>query len=103
MPLESKKKEGSIFFSKATLDKEVKMGYNVLALVVVEENEKVNELPDVMRPMLTKFNDVVQDEISLRLPPMRAIQHHIDLVPGLVLPNKPAYKISSKKHEELKR
>ena len=59
MPLESKKKEGSIFFSKAALDKEVKRGYNVLSLVVVEENEEVNELPDVMRPILMEFDDVV--------------------------------------------
>ncbi|XWS28166.1 hypothetical protein CRYUN_Cryun25bG0042500 [Craigia yunnanensis] len=34
---------------------------------------------------------------------MRGIQHYIDLVLGSVLPNKPIYRISTKKHEELKR
>ena len=56
-----------------------------------------------MRPILKEFGDVFRDEIPLGLPPMRDIQHHIDLVPSLVLLKKPAYRMSRKEHEELKR
>ena len=36
MPLESKNEEGSVFFSKVELEREVKRSCNVLALVVVK-------------------------------------------------------------------
>ena len=52
MSLESKKDEGSILLSKVELDKKVKGGCDVLIFVVVEENEEINELSDVVRPML---------------------------------------------------
>ena len=68
-------------------------------VVVVEENEKHNLLPLIMKTILEEFKDVVPDEIPHGLPPIRDIQHHIDLVLGAVLPNKPTYRMSPKEHE----
>ena len=50
MPLEFKNEKGSVILNKVELDKEVKGGCNVL-----------EKSPDVIRPILTKFDDVVQD------------------------------------------
>ena len=73
-----------------------------MTTLVIEETESEKEIPKEVEPILEEFVDVVPEEIPHGLlPPMRDIQHQIDLVPGSVLPNKPAYRMSPKEHEEL--
>ena len=51
---------------------------------------------------ILEFVDVMLEEIPHGLPPMRDIQHQMDLILGLVFPNKLASIMSPKEHEELK-
>ncbi|KAH9667837.1 Endonuclease [Citrus sinensis] len=83
--------------------KELEMGSEVYVLVVFEENEDSNESSLIMKYFLEEFSGVVPEELPHGLPPMKDIQHCIDLIPGSVLPNKAAYRMNPKDHEELQR
>ena len=72
-------------------------------IVMVEKNEKHSEPLEVIKPILKEFFDIVSNEIPNALPPMRDIQHHINLVLGVVLPKKATYRMSPKEHEKLQR
>ena len=97
------KGENSALMSYGYCKEEIAKGGDVMAVVVVEENEEHNEPPPIMNPILEKFKEVVLEEIPRGLPPMRLIHRHIDVVPEAILPNKAAYRITLKEHEELQR
>ncbi|XP_074303235.1 uncharacterized protein LOC141637674 [Silene latifolia] len=50
-----------------------------------------------------KFCDVFPEELPVGLPPLRGIEHQIDLIPGAQLPNKPAYRCNPEEAKELQR
>ena len=99
--LASKPAEQNSLLLKSELEKKIRVGSNVMALVTIKETKSEKEIPKEVEPILAEFVDAVPEEIPHGLPPMRDIQHQIDLVPGSVLPNKPAYRMSPKEHEEL--
>jgi hypothetical protein len=65
--------------------------------------EAERPVPQEVKQLLAEFVDLVPEELPKILPPMRNIQHAIDLVPGSVLPNLPAYRMSPEEHKELQR
>ncbi|GJS89136.1 putative nucleotidyltransferase, ribonuclease H [Tanacetum coccineum] len=81
---------------------ELQMGDDVFVLIG-KEVAKDSEIPKAMIPLLKEFSDVFPDELPDGLPPLRDIQHHIDLEPGSQLPNRPHYRMSPGEHEELRR
>jgi hypothetical protein len=58
-------------------------------------------LPTEIKDMLKEFQDVMPGEFPRNLPPMRNIQHAIDLFPRASLPNLPSYWMSPTEHQKL--
>ena len=57
--------------------------------------------PSVVKVLLQEFKDVFPEEIPSGLPPIKGIEHQIDLVLGASIPNKPAYKSNPEESKEL--
>ena len=56
------------------------------------------EVLETMRLMVEEFQDIMPKEMPKGLPPMRDIQHYIDLVLGASLQNFPHYRVSAKEN-----
>ncbi|XP_048493214.1 uncharacterized protein LOC125493747 [Beta vulgaris subsp. vulgaris] len=67
---------------------------HVATSVKTTRNEKLEAL-------MKEFEDVFPEELPQGLPPLRGIEHVIDLVPGAPLPNKPAYRCDPVASREL--
>ena len=44
--------------------------------------------------VLQEFSDVFPEEVPAGLPPLRGIEHQIDLIPGASLPNRAPYRMN---------
>ncbi|KAI0522935.1 hypothetical protein KFK09_005324 [Dendrobium nobile] len=75
-------------------------GYLVLVKETAAEH---SPLPPEVQPLLNEYKEVWAEELPAGLPPMREVQHAIDLLPGVSLPNRPPYRLRPDEHLELRR
>ncbi|XP_074315580.1 uncharacterized protein LOC141651781 [Silene latifolia] len=93
---------GVLFLSEAEMIKEMQQEQSVLILLSKEIHEDIeHQLPAEVRPLLEHYQDVFPAEFPSGLPPLRGIEHQIDLVRGSVLPNRPAYRCDPDATREL--
>ena len=65
------------------------------------DNEPTRELPLQVRQLLKDYEEIFPDDLPQGLPPLRGIEHQIDLIPGAVIPNWPAYRANPEETREL--
>jgi hypothetical protein len=58
-------------------------------------------LPSAIANLLQEYMDVFPSEIPPGLPPVRGIEHKIDLIPGAILPNRAAYRTNPEETKEI--
>lgn len=91
-----------LFLSYGPFLKEMTVAPQIFLLLAHDLVDE-KETPPHIRPLLHEFSDVFPKELPNALPPLRDIQHQIDLIPGAPLPNRPHYRMSPVEHEELRR
>jgi hypothetical protein len=70
---------------------------------VILTSTSMDDLPEEIQELLEDFIDIVVDKLPCSLPPIRSISHHINLIPGAILPNKVVYKLTPRENEEVKK
>ncbi|XP_020693244.1 uncharacterized protein LOC110107338 [Dendrobium catenatum] len=68
-------------------------------ILLLKENTTAQiELPIEVQPVLDEFPDVWVEELPVGLPPLREVQHAVDLLLGVVLLNRPPYRLRLDEH-----
>nr|KYP65667.1 Retrovirus-related Pol polyprotein from transposon 17.6 [Cajanus cajan] len=64
-------------------------------------SHELESLPQEVETLLKEFDDLFPQEIPSGLPPLRGIEHQIDLIPGAILPNRPTYRTNLRETKEI--
>src|SRR4051812_22875683 len=103
-PVAPEKTKDLSLISAKDFQHEMEKGTPIMIVAAREVPRDSDELiPLEIDPIIIEFSDVFPEDLPDKLPPMRDIQHAIDLVPGASLPNLPHYRMNPAEHAELQR
>ena len=104
----SDKKNLVLFATKREMREVYENPLSVLHFVLVckDGEPKTNTSHDlslVFSSLLQEFQDVFPDELPPGLPPLRGIEHRIDIIPGASLPNRARHRVNPEETKEIQR
>ena len=62
---------------------------------------ELDSFPLPISLIFNEFKDMFPEEMPPELPPLRGIEHQVDFLPGVAIPNRPAYRANPKETKEL--
>nr|KYP52233.1 Transposon Ty3-I Gag-Pol polyprotein [Cajanus cajan] len=68
---------------------------------LVATSHELEYLPHEVQKLLKEFDELFPQEVPSGLPPLRGIEHQIELIPGSSLPNRPAYRTNPQETKEI--
>ncbi|XP_074267334.1 uncharacterized protein LOC141590662 [Silene latifolia] len=103
--MSTKKKKAAMVVRGREIEEAINQGDTVYLLIAKDDSSASSGLNSnhFIDKLLTEFFDVFPEELPPGLPPIRGIEHQIDLVPGASLPNKAAYRCNPEETKELQR
>ena len=103
---DDRKKEGENFVMIATKSemRDVRKNPDQVLFVLVCKDTllSAHDLTSVPSVVARYYDDVFPKETPIGLPPLRGIEHQIDLIPGAALPNRPAYRTNPEETRRFK-
>src|SRR3954463_8290873 len=100
-------KTKSVLLATKSEMREVRNNPSILHYVLICKGlaQGTNDLTNVppLMAVLQEFQDVFPEELPHGLPPLRGIEHRIDLIPGAPLPNRVAYHTNPEETKEIER
>ena len=101
----SEEKRDLLMLSETRVERALSKGKQVLASLTLESNksEEVTPLHPKIIPLISQSKDVFPQDLRPGLPPIRGIEHQIDLIPGAPLPSKAANRCHPQETKELQR
>ncbi|XP_074293015.1 uncharacterized protein LOC141619902 [Silene latifolia] len=101
--MSTKKKKTTMLVKEREIEQAIDRGELVYLLLAKEESvlDRVLSVGSPVDGLLREFADVFPDDLPPGLPPIRGIEHQVDLVPGAPLPNKAAYRCNPEEAKEL--
>ncbi|XP_021757458.1 uncharacterized protein LOC110722472 [Chenopodium quinoa] len=103
--LHKKPKKENMFATEGEVLREIRDGSKLYIILMkeVESKEGENTSNPFLKPLLEEYKDVFPIDLPPDLPPLRGIEHQIDLILGSQLPNKPTYMCNPEETKELQR
>jgi hypothetical protein len=107
---DNKKREGENLVMIATKSemRDVRKNLEQVFIILVYKvtllsHNDLTTVPSVVACVLHEYKDVFPKETSAGLPPLRGIEHQIDLIHGTTLPNRPTYCTNPEETKEIQR